>query len=158
MFAEFPRVVPLNADNIQRVMVIGGGTSRSSVQEAGSHEPIELIRPKYGEMIDRMFPEPKIVTSLPHGPRRGGDRNWLAGLQKLVDTGQCDAIVVQSFCRLSRSKRWLWSFIKGLKTAGVRLISLSDQFDSSTDGWPGVPARLTLRTGFKLPVEFNSSS
>jgi hypothetical protein len=158
MSDEFPTIVPRNADGIQRVIVIGGGSGRSSFQEPETHEPIEAMRRQYGEMIDRMFPGRKIVTWLPHRPGSGGNCNSLPGLQQLVDAGQCDAIVVQSFCRLSRSHPGLCAFVEGLKPAGVRLISLADQFDSSTDRWSAALAGLALPTKFNLPVDFNASS
>jgi hypothetical protein len=49
------------------------------------------MRRQYGEMIDRMFPGPKIVTWLPHWPGRGGDRNSLVGVKQFI------AVVLRAF-------------------------------------------------------------
>ena len=91
-----------------------------------------------------MFTGPKIVSWLTYGPGKCGDRKLLARIQKLVDNGNCNAIFVQSFCRLSRSRPRLWSFLEGLKATDVRLVSLSDGFDSSTKGWSAALAELAL--------------
>jgi hypothetical protein len=148
MSAEHPTIVPRNADGIHRVIVIGRESSRQSFHEAKAHEPIDSTRRQHAEMIDRALPGPKIVTWLP--PGRAGQSNPLAGLPQLVHAGQCDAIVVQSFCRLSRNAGCLWPFVEGLKTAGVRLISLSDQFDTSKDRWPNALAGFAVRRGFEF--------
>lgn len=153
MFAEFP-IVPRQADGVPRFVVFDRGGSSQCLDLGATSANWQRNAEK---LLECSFPGPKFVIVFGFYQPVDGCTGC-AALLRLVDACQCDAVVVESLSRLSRNPRRLWSCVERLVDAGVRLISLSDHFDSAVDDLSAALAGVTVRTGFNLPIASNSSS
>jgi hypothetical protein len=118
MFAVKP-VVPRNEHGVLRFVFVGRrGVPRFG--ERSTHESCDSMHREAEQKIERLYPGLKgahIVCCLP-GP--GNGRVSLVELRRLIDSRQCDVLVVDDLSCLGRRDFRLWAFLDQAVNSGVR--------------------------------------
>jgi hypothetical protein len=140
MFSPKP-VIPQREDRIPHYVVLRR-TSLPRWSAIGLFELLDSMRHDAYWLVDERFPGPKVVQVLRHWTELCCDRNALADLRKLIDTGQCDVVVVGNLNHLGRTPRLQLALVGALVDAGVRVISFAECFDTAVEDWQSaLPAK-----------------
>jgi hypothetical protein len=126
MFADKP-IVTHHDDGVPRFVVFGrNGCDGDSIDSRRGH--VERA-------IEELFPGPMIVHHVQHCPDPHCDGNGLAELRQLMDSRQCDVVVVDDMTRLDRRPARSLRLIQTLVEYKTRFISIADRIDTAAEGW-----------------------
>ncbi len=101
MFAQKP-VVPHHEDGIPRFVILERSTVTHFGKSAADKSP-DSMPGDAEDIVDILFPGPKLGRVLQHCPEPHCDRNALADLRALTDSNRCDVVVVRDLTRLGRN-------------------------------------------------------
>jgi DNA invertase Pin-like site-specific DNA recombinase len=103
------------------------------------------------QKIDRLISDPTAARMVCCLSGSGNGRVTLAELRKLIDSRQCDVLVVDELSCFGRRQSRLWAFLDQAVHSGVRIISLAEELDSEAANWRLALSVTALLTGIRRP-------
>jgi hypothetical protein len=154
MFAQKP-VVPRHEDGVPRYVFVGH-RDVPRFCESSTRESRDSMYREAEQKIERLLSDPTGARMVCCLSGSGNGRVTLAELRKLIDSRQCDVIVVDDLSCLGRRQFRLWAFLDQAVNSGVRVISLAEELDSEAASWRLALSLTALLTGICRPRNRNS--
>ena len=140
-------LIPKNADGVLRVIIPGRiSTSHQDVKsiEASQQDNEAWLRSVY----------PGLVEIRRVGEQASGwlvDRPSMELAKALIESDQCDLVLMGELRELFRNPGLVWAFIHNCIDNDTRLIAVWDGLDTASDGWE-TPANIAiLKHGITVP-------
>jgi site-specific DNA recombinase len=136
-------VTPHTADTPMRVVIIG--------RISTPHQNEDNIEASYRYVEDYLRKQhlgPLQIKYL--GERASGmlaERQTIRQVEDLIAAGQVDLVVAEDLSRIFRNPRHQLNFVQDAVDAGVRILCLADNLDTSNDNWELMLGAAGLRHG-----------
>ena len=130
MFLEFP-LVPKNPDGKLRTVI--PGRVSTIVQDV---ECIAVTQDGNEEWLAKVWNGPVDIVKL--GEQASGwlvHRPSMERATHLIESGQCDLVLMGEIRELYRNPRLIWQFIQNCLDHDTRVISRFDRIDTAIEGW-----------------------
>lgn len=104
------------------------------------------------DFLRRNYDGPINVKRL--GERASGmlaDRPTMREAQEIIDSGECDVVIVEELSRLYRNPGFAYRFVQDCVDCGVRVIAIGDNLDTADENWEATMSVATLRHSMHIP-------